>query len=932
MRVLLVALFCCLLQSVESLSEFRDLLLKELDEIGVNITLVQSNASIEEVKMQYLEDRKKNLIERADDTPLHEKQHEVLRFIDDALKLAKQPEEGIPDLEYKSDVGLNSHYMQGFEPVEQKCTIDQIGRTGSAVGPVERHYINGRAPTLKMNMRSFLEQTPEIDIDTEKFLELHVPKIALAFSGGGYRALLCGAGTLMAADSRTDGTEGPYQIGGLLQASTYVSGLSGGSWLLGSIYMNGFSKVTDLVKDEFVWNFEKTMLLPEKSLFRSLKHIASIYKLILKKHKAGYTVTFTDFWGSLLAHQLLYNKGVGPQSTLSSLQNADCFQSYYAPVPFIVAADRGSLFSPMSEDSVLYSFSPFELGSWDPSLQSYIQTELIGTDTRRYHELQKCTYGFDNMGFIIGTSSSLLNVVTQALETVLKSVPVLYTRVLALILNELRSHTNGFDTAVFKPNPFTGTRTRIRRASLFEEDAIHMVDGGLTGQNIPLHPLLPKEREVDVIFAFDNSADTFHNWPNGISLVETMRQLNKDPSTANRFPNIPDKAALKDPHFRVKPTIFGCDAGSDELDIPLIVYMPNTKWSHKSNFATTKMEYKVEESSGVIQNAYNIATQGNSSAGVTDPEQAKWGTCVRCIAILRGMQRNDLAISDECYKCAQTYCWKPLVGIKRQTSSLLPSSAILTTAESMNSTSTIHFKATKVPDSNAITSSKIDAKNSTFVWSSVNTGSSSGVSVESANVSVSQNTSSAVQRPLRGFFKINNIETTKTNSSFYIEPSSFESQIVYAKSFSGILQPAATSTNSVYSSSSVLSSIPRNWSYSTLESSAKIKALSKEHTLLMHNSSQSFEPKSMLYDSFNLNSSILATASPIQQPTRETAVVFEIRVAENMLLNTKQRPGNSSINVTVTYNVSASSEAHSDEPLSTFDIDAYIAGLVGSCF
>ena len=63
-----------------------------------------------------------------------------------------------------------------------------------------------------------------------------LPNIALAFSGGGYRACLNGAGAVQAFDSREPIAKAG-KLGGLLQSSTYIAGLSGGGWLVGSIYV-----------------------------------------------------------------------------------------------------------------------------------------------------------------------------------------------------------------------------------------------------------------------------------------------------------------------------------------------------------------------------------------------------------------------------------------------------------------------------------------------------------------------------------------------------------------------------------------------------------------------------------------------------------------------------------------------------------------------
>src|SRR5690242_11576783 len=48
-----------------------------------------------------------------------------------------------------------------------------------------------------------------------------LPNIAIAASGGGYRALMNGGGAVAAFDNRTDGSTGAGQLGGLLQSATY---------------------------------------------------------------------------------------------------------------------------------------------------------------------------------------------------------------------------------------------------------------------------------------------------------------------------------------------------------------------------------------------------------------------------------------------------------------------------------------------------------------------------------------------------------------------------------------------------------------------------------------------------------------------------------------------------------------------------------------
>ena len=98
-------------------------------------------------------------------------------------------------------------------------------------------------------MRDLLVRTNITGFDADAYITNNarnttvLPNIAIAFSGGGYRAMLNGAGALQAFDNReVNGTNTPGHLGGLLQASTYVAGLSGGSWLVGSIYVSSTCK------------------------------------------------------------------------------------------------------------------------------------------------------------------------------------------------------------------------------------------------------------------------------------------------------------------------------------------------------------------------------------------------------------------------------------------------------------------------------------------------------------------------------------------------------------------------------------------------------------------------------------------------------------------------------------------------------------------
>ena len=89
--------------------------------------------------------------------------------------------------------------------------------------------------------------------------------MAIAVSGGGYRAALYGAGALSALDSRNS-TGASAGTGGVLQLATYLSGLSGGSWMVSSLAIHDMPTLTDLVLGSDTtsgWQLQYNLLLPD---------------------------------------------------------------------------------------------------------------------------------------------------------------------------------------------------------------------------------------------------------------------------------------------------------------------------------------------------------------------------------------------------------------------------------------------------------------------------------------------------------------------------------------------------------------------------------------------------------------------------------------------------------------------------------------------
>jgi lysophospholipase len=185
-------------------------------------------------------------------------------------------------------------------------------------------------------MRDFLRRAKIADFNSDSYMDKvanddnNLPTIGIAISGGGYRALLTGAGAIAAFDDRTTGSKEPGHVGGLLQSSTYVSGLSGGGWLVGSLFVNNFTSVQDILAgeaagDTSMWNFQRSMLegpktsrIPGLSLIEYWK---TIYDQVMSKVDAGFNSSLTDYWARGLSFQMINASNGGPGVYYSKLRS-----------------------------------------------------------------------------------------------------------------------------------------------------------------------------------------------------------------------------------------------------------------------------------------------------------------------------------------------------------------------------------------------------------------------------------------------------------------------------------------------------------------------------------------------------------------------------------------------------------------------------------
>ncbi|OOF97998.1 hypothetical protein ASPCADRAFT_164135 [Aspergillus carbonarius ITEM 5010] len=572
------------------------------------------------------------------------------------------------------DTGINgkpeTHLMHralpnapdGYTPSTVSCPASRpTVRSATTLSSNESSWLGARRNKTLSAMKDFFGHVNITDFDAVEYLDRissnssNLPNIGIAVSGGGYRALMNGAGAIKAFDSRTENSTGSGQLGGLLQSATYLAGLSGGGWLVGSIYMNNFSTISSLQtpQDGGVWQFQNSIFEgPEGDSIQivdSANYYKDIYDAVSGKEDAGYQTSITDYWGRALSYQLINASAGGIDYTWSSIAQTDSFQEADMPMPVLVADGRYPDELLVSSNATVYEFNPWEFGTFDPTVYGFVPLEYLGSRfvAGTLPSNESCVRGFDNAGFIMGTSSSLFNQFLLQINTT--SLPDFLKSAFTHILEEIGQDDE--DIAVYAPNPFYLWANSTSPSA--HETELDIVDGGEDLQNIPLHPLIQPERHVDVIFAVDSSADTTYNWPNGTSLVATYERSQNSTGIANgtAFPAIPDQNTFVNEGLNTRPTFFGCNASNITGTAPLIVYIPNFPYVAFSNMSTFDPSYPESERDSVILNGYNVATMGNSS------RDGNWSTCVGCAILSRSFERTNTNVPDICTQCFQRYCW-----------------------------------------------------------------------------------------------------------------------------------------------------------------------------------------------------------------------------------------------------------------------------------
>ncbi|KLO19485.1 FabD/lysophospholipase-like protein [Schizopora paradoxa] len=415
--------------------------------------------------------------------------------------------------------------------INPECAWDAEVRLGDDLCLSERAFLRDRRRKMKSSFAK-LFGVLESEID-----DRDVPIVALACSGGGFRAMINTTGSLVGASKS-----------GLLDCVTYTSGISGSCWALGALYSGVAGSFDPVAAAQHLRKRITTSYLDMSTLDMLITSPTNKYLLagLLRKANAQLgSVSLTDLYGTLLSARLFVPENTADIdfTRLSLFHFQRAIRDASLPLPIFTAISReipSSLEKPLAQTIekgrvsvdadrkyavrreeqeiaqqipwLWFEFTPFEvgcdeLGAWIPSWSLGRRFEY-GKSTEHIPEVS-----FSILSGIFGSAfCASLHYYVIEIQPILRQLPSqLYQWINDIISeqdldvihpvvpNELPNFVKGLDGYLKRNSP----------QGITERDYLGFMDAGAE-LNIPYYPLF--RRDVDCIVALDASADSQDLW------------------------------------------------------------------------------------------------------------------------------------------------------------------------------------------------------------------------------------------------------------------------------------------------------------------------------------------------------------------------------------------------------------------------------------
>jgi len=400
-------------------------------------------------------------------------------------------------------------------------------RTSELLSPRERRFLKKRKVWVNKGLAKFLECS---------ISQAEQPTIALCFSGGGYRAMI--------------GTLAFLQQPDFLDTVTYLSSLSGSTWAL-STWLGHNLEFNDLL------TLTRTQISHSiiNGIDRRLLIENGIWKLFY-----GQKMSLVGVWGSIVANVLfndLEKNYIGSTQTRILRGQMPKLSQFRAKI------DHGSrpmpLFTAVSVSNHRYQwleFNPYEVGLIGQN--KYIPSWSFG---RHFTKGLSTDYAPEHgIDYLMGIWGSAF---TASLGEILGHCS---NKKMLAEVTDISESSPGFsvDTISAKlRSEFLKLRlspAKIKSMEFEESPFLTLVDAGVDF-NLPVPPLLKKERKLDLIIIadFSSNADT------GSELKYAHEYALKN---GLKFPKI-DYEVMRDSVISVFT--------DPDPEVPVVIYMPMIK-------------------------------------------------------------------------------------------------------------------------------------------------------------------------------------------------------------------------------------------------------------------------------------------------------------------------------------------------------------------
>ncbi|XP_009997922.1 PREDICTED: cytosolic phospholipase A2 epsilon-like [Chaetura pelagica] len=188
--------------------------------------------------------------------------------------------------------------------------------------------------------------------------ECEVPVVAIITTGGGLKSMTGLYGSLSGLKKLN-----------LLDCITYISGLSGTTWTMATLYRDAYWSQKDL--DSHIGEAQKQATKCKMGCF-STDRMKYYNKQLCQRKEEGYRTTFIDLWGLMIEY--LLNDGKDPHK-LSDQREALC--DGQNPLPIYVSVSVRNNYS-TNDFKEWVEFTPYEVGLL--KYGAFIRTENFGSE------------------------------------------------------------------------------------------------------------------------------------------------------------------------------------------------------------------------------------------------------------------------------------------------------------------------------------------------------------------------------------------------------------------------------------------------------------------------------------------------------------------------------------------------------------------------